>query len=140
MPFDFKTVYVLTNLTGNFLPAPMVAVGVRRTNAHDEKGRWRPQWQYLVNNDVHGGHELFGEIVRDDEDGVVEVQDSEKVGDDGKPVVWRFDPLTLAKWHDLGAQGEVIGYEKMKDAFVNDYQVCEFYREKFLPDWWEEAP
>jgi hypothetical protein len=137
MPLQYDQVYLLTNVGGNFLEAPMIAMGVRERHGHSEKGGWRQMYQFLVNNDVHGGHQIFGDVVLD-EDGVVELKDIEKVGDDGKEVVWRFEPLTLELWRTLGAQGHILGYEEI-DSIPSDAELHEFYKDRFLhTDTWPE--
>ena len=87
MPFDFEQVYLLTNPSQNFMRSAKIALGVRPTRDRPEHSDdFVSGWQFLVDSDAHGGHQILGDIIRD-EGGLIEVQDIDKRGEDGKPVV-----------------------------------------------------
>lgn len=136
MGLNFKTVYRLSNVGGNFLPGWMVAMGVRVVQENNGK----PHWQFLVNSEVHGGHSLSGEVLSEIADGTVEILDAEKRGDDGGRVLWRFEPLTLARWEEMANVGQVTGYEELRKYIKDDADVVTFYVEKYMDDWWQEFP
>lgn len=140
MPFDFDQVYLLTNPSGNFMGTGMVALGVRPTRDRPEHSdEFVSGWQFLVDSDVNGGHQILGNVVRDDGE-VVEVEDIDKRGDDGKRVIWRFEPLTLPVWNTYARKAEVGGYAELKKSFRHDNDVRDFYREKYLdPTVWTEV-
>lgn len=141
MPLEFNQVYLLTNPGGNFMPVPMVALGIRPVHDRPEHSdEWVAGWQFLVDSDGQGGHQILGDIIRDD-GGTVVVQDVDKTGDDGNPVLWRFEPLTLPVWHTYARKVEVSGREKLKKAFRHDNDLRNFYRERHLdPSWSEVQP
>jgi hypothetical protein len=139
MPFNFEEVYLVTNPSGNFMRSPMIALGVRPVRDRAEHSDdFVNGWQFLVDNDAHGGHQILGSIVRD-EGGVIEVRDIDKRGDDKKPVVWRFEPLTLPIWYTYARKAEVGGYDELKATFRHDNDLRDFYHEKYLdPTVWTE--
>lgn len=140
MPFDFEQVYLLTNPSQNFMRSAKIALGVRPTRDRPEHSDdFVSGWQFLVDSDAHGGHQILGDIIRD-EGGLIEVQDIDKRGEDGKPVVWRFEPLTLPVWSTYARKAEVGGYEELKKSFRHDNDMLDFYREKYLdPTVWTEV-
>ena len=140
MPFEFNQVYLLTNPDKHFTKSAMVALGVRPVRDRSEHSDdWTDGWQFLVDNDAHGGHQILGEIVLD-ENGTVEVKDLDKKGEKGEDVIWRFEPLNLSMWHTYAKRSEVGGYDKLKDTMRHDNDVRNFYRELYLdPTVWTES-
>lgn len=137
MGLKFREIYRLTNLGGNYLPGSMVVIGVRP----DVDEPPDTAWQFLVNNEVHGGHAILGKILSELADGTVEVLDSDRKGDDGGSVIWRFEPLTLARFLEMVDEGDVGGDpDVLRSTFKSDAEVREFYEEKYLDDWWQEFP
>jgi hypothetical protein len=134
MPLQFDEVYLLTDVEGAFMKTPQIALGVRRRPVDQAKG---DIYQFLVNQEERG-HEIVGEVIRD-VDGVVELHDHARVADDGRSaVVWRFEPLTLSIWEQLGADGFISKYEELRKQIDNDAQLKAFYRDAFLAEWWKE--
>jgi hypothetical protein len=135
MPFDFHEIYMLSNPTGNYMPVKQIAFGVRKS-PDDEEG-----YQFLTNNDVDGGHSISGKIIHD-ADGVIVFEDDKQQSDDGKPVDWRFEPLTLKNWLEMGTEGSMIGFDQLRTQFKSDEDVRGFYLRDWLDDfdWWKENP
>lgn len=143
MPFSFDEVYRLTDVSGSYLDSPMVALGVRKVQA-PEAGEGQETYQFLVNNPVHGGHQVIGKIVRDEE-GVIELADSSKKTSEGKSVRWRFEPLTFDMWKAMGEAGSVGSYEEFLRLVENEpyptRRLKQEYRDLYLDtDWWTEDP
>ena len=137
MALNFNEVYLLTNPSKNFLEARIIAMGVRNRQAVDKDDNWRTCIQFVINSDR--GHQIFGKTTLDDiETGVVEMEDLEKISDDGKPVMWRFEPLTLTHWQALGEEGSIGGYAKLKEMLLTIGSVKEYYRDQYVDDWWTE--
>ena len=131
MPLAFQQVYQLTQ--GDFR---MIALGCRTREQYDENDVWRPCTQFLVNSEPHGGHQFFGEVIEDDvSTGVVVMRD---VVNDG--LIWRFEPLTLEHFREMGEEGSIGGYDKLKDVLLTDDAVRDYYRTQYLDeDWWAET-
>jgi hypothetical protein len=138
MPLIFDQIYRVTNIEGGFLGVPLIAMGVRKRHDHDASNTWRECYQFLVPKDVQGGHQIFGETLRDEGDGVVALRDLEKEGPNGERVVWLFEPLTVDMFHEMGSQGHISRYDSMKDMFATTADLHQFYTLQYLDDWWQE--
>lgn len=142
MPFDFTGIYKLSDVNNSYVEASQIAMAPRKVKVKDAEGEEREQWQFLTANAVDLGHTIFGDISKDDDKGI-EIEDSDRHGMQGKPVLWRFEPLTLKLWNEMGEKGEIGDWEKMKDKIHSDEDVIHFYQNDWLQpalDWWHKVP
>lgn len=143
MPLDFTSIYLLSDVNGNFMKAQQIAMAPRKVSVSDpETNHDYDEWQFLVPTETNLGHTIDG-TVKKDEGGVVEIQDNRREGNDGKPVLWRFEPLTLEAWNKMGERGDIDGWEELKDQMKNDADLIHFYRHDWLLsrlEWWKQKP
>lgn len=141
MPLAFTGIYKLSDVNQNLVRSPQIAMAPRKVKVKDpDSGKLREQYQFLVPNDVNLGHTIFGKVEKDEED-VFELEDTQRQGEDDKPVLWRFEPLTLKLWNEMGEEGEIGGWEELKDSFKSDKELLHFYRYEWLLsrlEWWHE--
>ena len=136
MPLSFEGVYKLTNLRGNLLPSPLIAMAPReRKEVVGELGE-RPVIQYLVPNEVNGGHTLAGTLVIDKGEQII-YRDDVLEGDDGEPVYWMFEPLTLENWEAMSSG--VTGAKQIRSQVKTDVALREFYHSDWVDGWWEQG-
>jgi len=143
MPLAFTGIYKLSDVNQNLVKAPQIAMAPRKVQVKDRaSGKLRDEYQFLVPNDVNLGHTISGEVGKDDEHSF-EIEDSLRQGDDDKPVLWRFEPLTLKLWNEMGEKDEIGGWEALKDSIKDDEALLHFYRYEWLLsrlEWWHEKP
>jgi hypothetical protein len=140
MPLSFKTIYRLSDVNQNYIRHSQIAMAPRKVKISGPDGA-REEYQFLVPNDVNLGHTIAGNVEKDEED-AIEIEDTERRGEDGKPVLWRFEPLTLKLWNEMGEAGEIEGWEELGSAIKDDAELKHFYRyEWLLPrlEWWSET-
>jgi hypothetical protein len=139
MPLDFGGMYVLSNPSNNYLKSIQIAMAPKLVEVtNTATGEKEKEWQYLSANDVSLGHTIRGEVLSD-KDGVVDMKDLRRDGDDGKDVVWRFEPLTYARWKALGEQGSISGYTPAS-SIKTDADVIHMYQMDWLQpclSWWK---
>lgn len=135
-PFSFDAVYALTCRTGNFFPRDLIqiALGVRGL-----PGEGHQVVEFLNTSPVNGAHSIKGRI-RQPTKHVIEVFDLGREGDDGKPIVWRFEPFTLRLWRKMGRAGSIDGYAEMKSWFSTDEALQRWYISNFRYPWWKPIP
>lgn len=142
MPLNFTGMYKLIDATLNYIRVPQIAMAPRHVDIEvPELGGVHEAWQYLVPNDVNLGHTIVGQVVTDEDD-FFEIQDLIREGDDGEPVVWRFEPLTFEVWTQMGKDGYVSGWDVLKDAITDDDSLSNFYYHEWLLsrlEWWHET-
>jgi len=141
MPLSFAGIYKLSDVNQSFVKAPQIAIAPRKVKVKDpDSGKTREDYQFLVANDVSLGHTISGEVGADDE-GQFEIEDDERRGNDGKPVLWRFEPLTLKLWNEMGENDEISGWNELKSSIKDDADLLNFYRQEWLSpslEWWNE--
>lgn len=143
MPLNFTGIYKLSDVNQNYIRVSQIAMAPRvvKVKGRDSEGT-REQYQFLVPNDVNLGHTIFGKVEADDEH-KFELEDTDRQGDDGKPVLWRFEPLTLKLWNEMGEKGEIGGWEELKASVKDDSELLHFYQYEWLLsrlEWWHEHP
>jgi hypothetical protein len=140
MPLEFSGIYALYDVNQNYIRVTQVAMAPREVQVVDgDSGKKVKEWQFLVPNDVNLGHTIVGAIVLD-KDGVVVVEDKRRTGDDGKAVMWRFEPLTYSAWKKIGEGGGISGYKHILPKIKSDEDVLHLYRSDWLRpcmDWWK---
>ena len=134
MPLKFMRPYKLVVASDNYV-RPTVAIGPRPAKRDDGDGTTRECIEFLTIGE--NGHTIFGEP-EDLEEGVVQIIDKQRVGDDGQPVIWHFIPFTLALWTEMGEGGAISGYEKLKSQIQDEGTLINFYLANFLDDYWTE--
>lgn len=142
MPFDFTGIYKLSDVNQNYVKASQIAMAPRHVKVPSPEGGTHEEWQFLTANKVNLGHTIIGDIT-EDTDKSVEIEDDDRHGNDGKPVLWRFEPLTLKLWNEMGEKGEIGGWEELKETINSDEAVIHFYQNDWLQpclDWWHETP
>lgn len=135
MPFDSMGVYKLSDVNQNYIGAAQIAMAPRRVQAADAN---EEEWQYLGANDVVLGHTIVGKPI-DGDAGVIEIEDQNRKGRNAQPVVWRFEPLTLELWNEMGEAGEISGWEELQKDIKDDDSLVDFYRTHWVEpqlDWW----
>jgi len=142
MPLDFTSIYALSDVNQNYIRVQQIAMAPRKVTVDDPvTGEPKEEWQFLVPSNVSMGHTIIG-AVKSDKDGVVDIEDSARNGDDGKTIIWRFEPLSLKIWNEMGERGDIDGWEQIKDDMHNDKDVIHFYQHDWLLprlSWWKEA-
>lgn len=142
MSLSFTGIYKLSDANQNYIKVSQIAMAPRKVMVKDpDSGEQLEQYQFLVANDVNLGHTLSGEVTLD-EDGVTEIEDSQRQGHDGKPVLWRFEPLTLKLWNEMGEAGTISGWDEMGSKIKDDAELLHFYRYEWLfprLEWWNET-
>lgn len=143
MPLDFTGIYKLSDVNQNYIRSPQIAMAPRKVKLKDpDSGEVLEQYQFLIPNEVNLGHTISGEI-ETDTDKAFELKDTERKSDDGKPILWRFEPLTLKLWNEMGEHGDVNGWGTLKDKIKDDDALLDFYRHEWLLtrlEWWHEHP
>ena len=134
MPLEFMRPYKLVVASDNYVK-PTVAIGPRPARREDLEGNLGDVIEFLTIGE--NGHSIFGKP-EDLEEGVVQVIDKQREGDDGKPVIWHFIPFTLALWTEMGENGAILGFEKLKGQIQDESTLINFYLGNFLEDWWTE--
>jgi len=126
VPFVFRQVYRLTNPSKNYLGASQIVMGVRAMPGGYEFAAASPNWR----------HEILGRVVEEKDD-TLAVLDAVRVGNDGAPVVWLFEPLTLERWRQMKA--EIVGFDSLKADLVSTGDIQNFYMADCFPDGWTEV-
>jgi len=143
MSLSFTGIYKLSDANQNYIKVPQIAMAPRKVMVKDpDSGEQLEQYQFLVANDVNLGHTISGEVTLD-EDGVTEIEDTQRQGHDGKPVLWRFEPLTLKLWNEMGEAGAINGWDAQGSEIKDDAELMHFYRYEWLMprlEWWQEHP
>lgn len=141
MPLDFTGIYKLSDVNQNYVKTPQIAMAPKKVKVKDSHtGKTFEQYQFLVPNECSLGHTISGKV-HADSDHSFEIEDHQRKSDDGKPIIWRFEPLTLKLWNEMGENGDVASWEKMKDDIKSDDDLLHFYKyEWLLPrmEWWAE--
>lgn len=132
MPLIFEMPYKLEVASNNYV-APTIVLGSRKAVRQDDEGETGDVIEFLTTGD--NPHMIFGEPA-DRENGIVEIADEKRIGDDGKSILWRFIPLTLAVWRELGESGAISGYEKLKWQIKDEGTLANYYIGNFLLDYW----
>ena len=133
MPFNPNMVYRLTNPSRNFLEAPQIVLGLEQTRGKmpafgaGMAGVETALYGYIGADEQ--GHSTYGEILAEYPDGTIDLRDLWRISDDDKPVIWRFEPLTLARWREM-ADG-VQGYAELAGQIATDNDLQHFYRMQF---------
>lgn len=133
----FRLTYKLTNASENYIgKAAILVVGVRQVQrVPTDQVQKRNVVEFLK---VGGrGHILFGKIEQKD-DNTFELVDEIRKGNDGKPVVWKFERLTIENWTQMGE--DIVGFARLRRQLVTDELLQNFYLADWLEDWWEEHP
>jgi len=142
MPLDFANIYMLSDVNQNFIKVQQIAMAPRVVKVKNRAtGKQQDEWQFLVPSEVNMGHTIMG-TVKSDKDDVVEILDEGRDGDDGKPIVWRFEPLTLEAWNAMGERGDVDGWEELTKKMHDDKDLLHFYKYDWvLPrmEWWKDT-
>jgi hypothetical protein len=142
MPLNFVGIYVLSDVNQNYIKVQQIAMAPRVVKVKDPStGKKQDEWQFLVPSEVNMGHTIMGDVTSDEE-GVVEIEDKGREGDDGGTVLWRFEPLTLEAWNTMGERGDIDGWEELTKSFHTDDDLLHFYKyEWMLPrlEWWKES-
>lgn len=142
MPFDFTGVYKLSDANKNYVDASQIAMAPRKVKIKAPNGETREEWQFLTANEVNLGHTIVGDVTKDEEN-VIEIQDTDRQGNDGEAVLWRFEPLTLKLWNEMGEKGEIGGWEELTEEMSTDSAVVHFYQHEWLQpclSWWHKTP
>lgn len=136
MPLRFSAIYKLTG-SSNYLDTPQIALGVRKLRRSPGPGLDETYvYEFVVASVDNWRHEIFGGVLSENGQ-VVTLLDAVRVGNDGKPVSWRFEPLSLAVWHGMGEA--VVGFDELKIQITSDEDLEAFYYSEALPDFWTEA-
>lgn len=134
MPLNPHDVYKLTDKSNNYIYSSCIALGVKPTKqAHlGDDGEIEEVSGVIFMTNTEKGHYILGEP-KDTEEGV-QIVDAVRVGDDGKPVVWEFTPLTMASFDDMGPT--LVGYANVRKAISDLATLHTFLIENFVPDDW----
>jgi hypothetical protein len=142
MPLKFSSIYVLSDVNQNFIKVQQIAMAPRVVKVKNPiTGDAQEEWQFLVPSEVSMGHTVLGEVVSDT-DSTVDIEDKGRIGDDGNPILWRFEPLTLAAWNAMGERGDIDGWEVLTKNLHTDEELLRFYNyDWLLPrlEWWKET-
>lgn len=133
---QFLQVYHLTN--NGYLNAAIIALGVRAyTDKHPDTGKVVKGIEFLTAGEY--GHRISGKLVEAGE-GVFTIRDEERTVDGKKPVVWKFEPLTMELWTKMGESGGISGFDKLRTQIGDRGTLVNFYVSNFLHDYWTETP
>ena len=130
MMLNADEVYIVSDVNGNFLgDIKQIALGVISVTEHvppDKK--MMMGYRYISPGSEMGGHTIFfSNLVNLGES--VQLVDGFLTGE-GKPVVWRFDPLTRDRWVAMGES--IIGFDKLEKQLKTTEAVKDWYRHEFL--------
>jgi hypothetical protein len=121
MLFNFYTPYVMS--APGFKPE--IVLGVHENKTHVTDDDEHEVVFFLLTHGRQRIHYLDGQV-EGQEDGNVFVE----TPDDA----FQFEPLTLDKWQEIGQQGWVVGFDKLKGKFESDHDIQQFYLHEFLDD------
>lgn len=134
MPLDPNVVYLLTDKSDNYVRGKMIAIGAKPTKqtltSGDAIGDEESGVIFVTNTEQ--GHYILGEPK--DVEGGVQIVDQDRLGTDGKPVVWEFRPLTMALFDEMAES--ISGFAEMRSIINTEERLHTFYVENFLPDDW----
>jgi len=128
----FLLAYKVTNPSKNYLNAELIALGTRQNKAEG-----KPVIEFIKAGwGGLGGYRVIGEFKKLGE-GIFELADERK-GDDDKPVVWRFEQLTVENWTPMG--DHIHDFKRLSAQVTTDFLLQNYYVSDWLPDNWEEHP
>jgi len=134
--FRFRDVYVVTAPPGDYNGID-IAVGVRVVEGHVNPGTKQKErsieW-LAADGSFQGGHTLFGDVVKAEND-ITEVQDTSI--EEGE--VFRFEPLTMSLWKKLLDGGFIRASDSL--AAITDIGILKnALIQDVLEEWWVEEP
>jgi hypothetical protein len=128
MKLSDRSTYLVTLPSENYVQGPIIAIAPKYLE--------ETKVGFLVAGGTSLGHQIVFDEVQSSGDELI-LKDADRVGDDGKPIYWKFEYLT----HDLLATlGDTVSeHAKVMQTLTDTYMVQIFYSD-YIEDWWREKP
>lgn len=134
MTINFNTVYLMSDLNGQFFPKDVTVTLAGCRIVLGEGGVL--QFGCCAGNEKGGI--FFPVEVLEDTDGVLLLKDLLPKPDAPELVVWKLEPYTIERWHEQGKKGKIPLYDELKDRLLTTDDLQVFLFNELVDDWWIE--